>query len=98
VADAIEVFANVQFKTPRLLPAKLHRSLHRSHPTAADTAGKSIVDQPAIQNRFANIHDGMMHDPLLETRSCDNTFLRVSNYKLVKPAKLKIACVKSQRY
>jgi hypothetical protein len=49
VADAIEVFANVQFKTPRLLAAELHRSLHRSHPTVADTAGKSIVDQPAIE-------------------------------------------------
>jgi hypothetical protein len=98
VVDTVEVFANVQFKTPRLSTAKMHRSLYRSFATVTDTAGKSVVDQPAIQNRLANVHDRMMHDPFLETRSRDNTLLRVSNYKLVKPAKLKIACVKSQRY
>jgi hypothetical protein len=76
----------------------MHRSLDGCLAATADPTSKRVVDQPTIHYRFANIYKRMMHNPLLETRGRDNTFLRVSNHELMKPAKLKMTRVESMRY
>jgi hypothetical protein len=49
VVDAVKVFANIQFQTPRLRAAELHRSLDRCFTTTANSAGKCVIDQPTIE-------------------------------------------------
>jgi len=53
-------------------------------PSLAKATSERVIDQPAIQNRFANVHDRMMQHALVEAWRCDHPLFGIPDQKLLK--------------
>ena len=66
--NAVEVFADVELQEEGELPGeRLSRRLQTGDAALALAACIRVVDQPALEDRLADIHDRVVQHALLET-------------------------------
>ena len=66
------------------MPGEVLSPQNRRLPSLALPAGERIVDQPAIKDRLADVHDPMMQHALVETWGRDHPLLGIPDQELLK--------------
>ena len=80
---AVEVFAYIQFQEPSVIPCEVLSPQNRRLPSLALPTGEPIVDQPAIEDRLADVHDRMMQHALVEARGRDHPLFGIPDQELL---------------
>ena len=91
MGDAVEVLADVELEEEGEPPAEVPGPLQRGDPAFAPAAGERVGDQPALEDRLADVHDRVVQHPLAKTGCRDQPLLGVEDRELVVHAQREVA-------